>query len=209
MKKEYYGVYQGIVTNTKDPEKRGRIKILCPTVLGATAESAWCDPCVPVAYDNGGDFCIPQIDEAVWVMFIGGDCNKPVYFGGWWRKEKSPFGTNYDEGADSTRIISYADCTITMIDGKITINVGEKDTCLVIEDGKVSITGDVEIKGSLKVVDNTTEVSIEENKIKMNVGDGVGEVTITDDKVKVIGNMEVTRTLSSNTEQNYEEKTNG
>lgn len=158
-KKEYFGVYQGIVTNTKDPEKRGRIKILCPTVLDDKVESAWCDPCVPIAYDNGGDFCIPQIDEAVWVMFIGGDSNKPVYLGGWWRKNKTPFGNDYDKGRDTTRIISYADCTITMIDGKITINVGEKDTNLTIEDGKITITGDVEIKGNLKankIVSNTT-----------------------------------------------------
>lgn len=149
-KKEYFGIYQGIVTNTKDPEKRGRIKILCPEVLGDIVESAWCDPCVPIAYDNGGDFCIPQIDEAVWVMFIGGDCNKPVYLGGWWRKSMTPFGEAYDLGADTTRIISYADCTITMIDGKISINVGAKDTNLVIEDGKVFITGEVEIKGDVK-----------------------------------------------------------
>lgn len=227
MEKKYYGVYQGIVTNTKDPEKRGRIKVLCPAILNAKVESAWCDPCVPIAYDNGGDFCIPQIDEAVWLMFIEGDSNKPVYLGGWWRKEKTPFGMNYDDGADSTRIISYADCTITMIDGKITINVGEKDTSLIIEDGKVQIKGDVEITGALKatgnvdlkgdvnitgalnVTDDTTKVSITESKIVMNVGDGVGEVTIIDDKVKVIGNMEVTRTLTSNTEQEYTQKTNG
>lgn len=207
--KKYYGIYQGIVTNTKDPEKRGRIKILCPEVLNAKVESAWCDPCVPIAYDNGGDFCLPQIDEAVWVMFIGGDSNKPVYMGGWWRKDKSPFGTEYDQGRDTTRIISYADCTITMIDGKITINVGDKDTNLMIEDGKITITGDVEIKGSLNVLDNTTKLSVNENNIKMNVGDGVGEVTITDDNVKVVGNMSVTRSFSYNTEQDLSNKTNG
>ena len=42
----YYGIYQGIVTNIQDPEKRGRIKVRCPDVLGGKAESAWCDPVV-------------------------------------------------------------------------------------------------------------------------------------------------------------------
>ena len=158
-KKMYYGIYQGIVTDTKDPEKRGRIKILCPDVLDSKVESAWCDPCVPIAYDNGGDFCLPQIDEAVWVMFIGGDSNKPVYMGGWWRKDKTPFGTGYDKGADTTRIISYADCTITMIDGKITINVGETNTNITIEDGAVSIVGNVEVKGTIKANSVTTDKS--------------------------------------------------
>ena len=154
-KQYYYGIYQGIVTDTKDPEKRGRIKILCPEVLDDVAESAWCDPCVPIAYDNGGDFCIPQIDEAVWVMFIGGDSNKPVYIGGWWQKNKSPFGEKYT-GADKTRIISYADCTITLVEGKISINIAEGDADIVIQDKKITINGDVTINGAVKVKETVT-----------------------------------------------------
>lgn len=147
---KYYGIYQGIVTNTKDPEKRGRIKILCPEVLDDKVESAWCDPCVPVAYDNGGDFCIPQVDEAVWVMFIGGDSNLPVYLGGWWQKDKSPFGKTYS-GADKTRIISYADCTITLVDGKISINVDKGSADFVIENGKITINGNLTVNGKVTV----------------------------------------------------------
>ena len=121
--KRYYGMYQGVVTNIKDPEERGRIKVICPEVLGATVESAWCDPVVPVAYDNGGDFCIPTKSETVWIQFIAGDINRPVYLGGWWSKSKTPLGKNY-VNTDKIRIINYADCTITMQDGKIEINVG-------------------------------------------------------------------------------------
>ena len=81
---KYYGLYQGIVTSISDPEKRGRIKVKCPDVLGGNTESAWCDPLVPVAYDGGGDFCMPAINETVWLQFIAGDANKPVWLGGWW-----------------------------------------------------------------------------------------------------------------------------
>lgn len=120
--KTYYGLYQGIVTKIDDPEKRGRIKVKIPTVLGGDTESAWCDPLVTVAYDYGGDFCIPQIKEAVWVMFIAGDANKPVYLGGWWQKEQTPLGTTYDR-LDDTRIISYKDFKITIHEGTATISV--------------------------------------------------------------------------------------
>ena len=95
--KKYYGVYQAIVTNIKDPEKRGRIKVKCPSVLGGSVESAWCDPIVTVAYDNGGDFCIPTKNEAVWVQFIEGDANRPVYLGGWWQQNMTPLGSNYSK----------------------------------------------------------------------------------------------------------------
>lgn len=144
----YYGIYQGIVTNLKDPEKRGRIKVKCPDVLGSDEESAWCDPMVPVAYDNGGDFCIPAKDEAVWLMFIAGDSNRPVWLGGWWQSNMTPLGSNYSN-VDKTRIISYSDCTITLKEGTISINVGEGDFDLKITDGKVSVKGDLEVSGNI------------------------------------------------------------
>lgn len=146
--KKYYGLYQGIVTNIDDPEKRGRIKVKCPDVLGGEAESAWCDPLVPVAYDHGGDFCIPAKDEAVWLQFIAGDANRPVYMGGWWQKNMTPLGDNYTN-VDKLRIIQYADCTITMQNGIININVGAGVSDLKIENGKVTIDGNLVVTGSV------------------------------------------------------------
>lgn len=166
----YYGIYQGIVTNLKDPEKRGRIKVKCPDVLGDDEESAWCDPMVPVAYDNGGDFCIPAKDEAVWLMFIAGDSNRPVWLGGWWQKNMSPLGSNYSS-VDKTRIISYSDCTITLKEGTISINVGEGDFDLKIADGKVSVKGDLEVSGkitskSLKVTTTAEAATVTADTVK-------------------------------------------
>lgn len=143
---KYYGLYQGVVTNIQDPEKRGRIKVKCPDVLGGTTESAWCDPMIPVAYDNGGDFCIPAKDETVWLQFIAGDANRPVWLGGWWQKNMSPLGNNYSK-VDQVRIISYADCTITMQDGTININVGDGVCDLKIEHNKVTVDGNLVVKG--------------------------------------------------------------
>ena len=145
---KYYGLYQGVVTNTKDPEKRGRIKVKCPDVLGGETESAWCDPLVTVAYDKGGDFCIPEKDEFVWLQFIAGDANRPVWLGGWWQKNMTPLGTSYDK-VDKVRIISYADCTITMQNGKININIGAGTGDLVIEESKVTVRGNLVVTGSV------------------------------------------------------------
>lgn len=112
MLNHYYGIYQAVVTNINDPEKRGRIRVQCPTVLGASVESSWCDPCVPVAYDNGGDFCLPKLKETVWLLFIEGNVNKPVYLGGWWSINKTPLGENYGSSPD-LRIISYEGASIS------------------------------------------------------------------------------------------------
>lgn len=145
---KYYGIYQGVVTKIDDPEKRARIKVTCPDVLGGTTESAWCDPCVPVAYDTGGDFCIPSKEETVWLMFIGGDANKPVWLGGWWQKSMTPLAENYTS-IDAVRIISYGDTTITMKAGVININVGAGVCDLKIEHNKVTVLGDLQVDGSI------------------------------------------------------------
>lgn len=146
--KKYYGIYQGIVTRVNDPEKRGRIRVMCPTVLGNKTESAWCDPVIPVAFDNGGDFCIPLKGEAVWIQFIEGSANSPVYLGGWWRKNMTPLGDNYSD-FDKVRTINYADCTIILQNDKITINVGEGNGDLIIENNKITIDGDLEVSGRI------------------------------------------------------------
>lgn len=146
--KKYYGIYQGVVTNINDPEKRGRIRVICPDVLGGETESAWCEPVVTVAYDNGGDFCLPTKDETVWIQFIAGDSNRPVYLGGWWQKEKTPLGANYSN-IDKVRIIKYADCTITMQNGIININTGGGAYDLQIQNGQVTVAGNLTVTGTI------------------------------------------------------------
>ena len=135
---KYYGIYQGVVSNIKDTEKRGRIKVQCPDVLGEV-ESAWCDPVIPVAYDGGGDFCMPAVEETVWIMFIAGDANRPVWFGNWWQKEMTPIGTNYIK-LDDTRIISYKDFSIVVHEHDVTIsNCNDTSVCNTIKMNKNGI----------------------------------------------------------------------
>lgn len=131
----YYGIYQGVVTSVKDKEKRGRLKMKCPDVLDADTESAWCDPVIPVAYDGGGDFCMPAIGETVWVMFIGGDPNLPVWIGNWWSVKDTPLGDDYRK-LDDTRIISYKDFKITIHKNEATItNCGGANTITMDKNG--------------------------------------------------------------------------
>lgn len=147
---KYYGLYQGVVTNIKDPEKRGRIKVKCPEVLGADTESAWCDPLVPVAYDNGGDFCLPAKNEMVWLQFIAGDANKPVYLGGWWGEKKTPLGNTYSK-LDNTRIISYKDFSIVIHKNEVTISNNNGSNKIKMSKSGILIESDkdITVKGNV------------------------------------------------------------
>ena len=81
--KKYYGKYKGTVTINVDPELRGRIICMVPTVLGPVP-SGWCEPCTPLAGPTGppmGVYMVPPIGTGVWVEFEGGDADKPIWSG--------------------------------------------------------------------------------------------------------------------------------
>ena len=137
---QYYGKYRAKVVDVKDPEKRGRIRVMCPKILGG-AKSAWCEPCIPVAYDLGGDFAIPKINEFVWVEFESGNPNKPIYTGGLWSKNKSP-STNY---ATDSRLITWGKCKVLMTETSLTLSVG--NCILSISEDGVSINSTTLVKG--------------------------------------------------------------
>lgn len=112
----YYGKYRAQVVDVQDPHKRGRIRVMCPKVLG-DAKSSWCEPCIPVAYDKGGDFAIPKLGEFVWVEFEEGNPNKPIYTGGLWSVYNSPSPT-YEVG---TRLITWGNCKIEISEDSVNI----------------------------------------------------------------------------------------
>lgn len=177
MSTTYAGFYKGIVSNTNDPEKRGRIKCLIPDVLGDKIESAWCEPCVPVAYDTGGDFCLPQPKETIWIAFEKGDPNFPVYLGNWWQKETTPLGKSYGSSKNKVRIINYADCTITMKNGEIVINVGAGVCDLKIVHDKVTVDGSLEVKG------NVSCYNLNAGNVNAYVGKNGGGIVHADTRV--------------------------
>lgn len=128
----YYGKYRAKVVDVQDPQRRGRIRVLCPKVLGE-AKSAWCEPCIPVAYDFGGDFAIPKLGEFVWVEFEEGNSNKPIYTGGLWSTNKSP-DSSYNVG---TRLITWGNCKIEMTSDTAKISVG--GSVITVTEGSIQL----------------------------------------------------------------------
>ena len=80
----WYGVYAGKVMDNVDPDKRGRVSVLIPGL---------CEPATYWALPAGGSgssgasgvggYDIPPKGASVYVMFLCGDINEPIYFGGW------------------------------------------------------------------------------------------------------------------------------
>lgn len=82
---QQWGPYEGVVTDNRDPDKLGRVKIRVPGLLDEP-DSDWCfqmgAPGGGVA--QRGHFDVPAVDSEVYVWFLGGDVDKPRWVTGHW-----------------------------------------------------------------------------------------------------------------------------
>ncbi len=82
----HYGMYVGYVTDRKDPEGLGRVRVCVPGVL--EPHSAWAFPLGTVGggSDRRGFFSVPEKNAEVGVLFHQGDVDHPYYLCGHWGK---------------------------------------------------------------------------------------------------------------------------
>ena len=89
-----YGLYRAVVRNQIDPTLKGRLEVEIPEVLDVGVLS-WAQPCLSVADAraiNEGNFALPPVGAPVWVMFEGGDPERPIWIGcGWPPRDLRPF----------------------------------------------------------------------------------------------------------------------
>jgi uncharacterized protein involved in type VI secretion and phage assembly len=98
-----YGVVVGIVTNNKDPDNLGRVKIRFPW-LSDNDESHWARVATLMAGNDRGSFFLPEVDDEVLVAFDHGDVRFPYVIGALWNGvDKSPY--NNANGKNNLRAI--------------------------------------------------------------------------------------------------------
>lgn len=199
-----YGLYGAKVTNVKDPEKRGRVKVLCPDVFD-DSPSNWCEPCVPFAQDFGGDFVLPELDDFVWITFAGGDIDSPIYLGGWWAENSTPLGDDYSQ-KNKVRLITFGGMSITF-DKKTKLltfmNEGSENTCMVdISAKKVTISGNAEVTGNAIVRGNATvegNATVKGDAIIKGTATITGKATIKSTS-RIEGNLNITGKVNEGVE---------
>ena len=86
---EYFGKYRGKVVNNVDPEQRGRIQVMVPSVFGDVTLN-WAMPSVPYAGMQAGLFAIPPPQANVWIEFEGGNPEYPIWGGCFWGLGETP-----------------------------------------------------------------------------------------------------------------------
>ena len=124
-----HSVVVGIVTNNRDPDGLGRVKVRFPTLPG-NEESHWARLVSLMAGAGRGFEFIPEVNDEVLVAFEHGDNHRPFILGALWNgKDKPPEGSDKlvsSTGKVEKRIIrSRSGHTITFDDtdggGKVSI----------------------------------------------------------------------------------------
>lgn len=88
------GLAIGIVTNNKDPDGLGRVKVKFPW-LSEEDESNWARVTVLGGGAGRGFMSLPEVNDEVLVGFQQGDINTPFVIGGLWNgKDKPPLKTD-------------------------------------------------------------------------------------------------------------------
>lgn len=179
------GVSVGIVTDNKDPEGLGRVKLTFPW-RDTDDESYWARIATLMAGPDRGTFFLPEVSDEVLVAFEDGDIRHPYVIGALWNGEDTPPTSNSDGKNDIKGIKSRGGHEIVFDDadsaGTIEIKTSGGHRVVLddsgggkidIEDGKNTIkldsgSGTISISGS-------TKISVEAPTLEMK---GNGNVNI-------------------------------
>jgi uncharacterized protein involved in type VI secretion and phage assembly len=101
-----YGTVIGLVTNIKDPDNKGKVKVKFPW-LSDTIESEWARVVSPMAGASRGIMFLPEVNDEVLVAFEQGDLTRPYILGALWNgKDAPPLGAEVQSnGQIEQRII--------------------------------------------------------------------------------------------------------
>lgn len=156
----------GLVTDNKDPDKLGRVKVKLPTL--STDDTTWWAPIVTLGGGaQRGWFSLPEVDDEVLVMFEHGDMTRPVIIGQLWGGKDKPPLDNKDGKNGRRALHSRGGSKITFddADGKVVIEDGGGVGVLTIDARSNKITleakqGDVAIhcKDDLAIVASAVEM---------------------------------------------------
>lgn len=169
------GTYAGVIESTKDPEKRGRMKVRVPVVYGPaegsipTADLPWA---LPIGLPAGGSSAsggidwLPEIGDQVWVRFLDGEPEKPLWE---WalqttkQAKKFPFRNYEDDTPNRHALLTRYGQSIEWSEAGITAVTSKGYSIQLIDAGKTILDGSIELKTGkayfIRMMDDTDQLA--------------------------------------------------
>ncbi len=185
----FYGAYPALVRDIKDPDGQGRVKVSLPWSpdgLGASYE-AWARVATLMAGNDRGTWFIPDVNDEVLVVFLGGDARHPCVIGGLWNgQDKTPqsmdgAGNNYvkkirsrngvqvtlddTDGQEKLVLETPGGQKVTLKDGPGSISLEDSNgNSIKLESAGITVTA------SAKVTVNASTAEISSGMLTVNAG---------------------------------------
>jgi phage baseplate assembly protein V len=165
----FTGVAMAIVTNNKDPDGLGRVKVKLPW-LDDQVESDWARVVTAMAGAGRGLYWLPEVDDEVLVAFEHGRPDSLYVLGGLWNGKDKPPEDNKD-GKNNVRALKTRSghvIRLTDTDGDEKIEIidktGKNSIVISAKDKTVTIGADADItvkstNGKLKLSGNGVEIT--------------------------------------------------
>ncbi|MBZ5569162.1 MAG: phage baseplate assembly protein V [Acidobacteriia bacterium] len=185
----FYGAYPGLVRDIKDPDGQGRVKVSLPwspDSAGAAYET-WARLSTMMGGSNRGTWFVPDVNDEVLVVFLGGDPRNPCVIGGLWNGQDKPPQSMDGAGRNFIKKIrsrNGVQVTLDDTDGQekmvLETPAGQKIT---LQDGPGSVTiedsngnsvkletAGITVTASAKVTVNASTAEISAGMLTVNAG---------------------------------------
>jgi uncharacterized protein involved in type VI secretion and phage assembly len=185
----WFGVFVGLVTDIKDPDGLGRVKITLPwspDAAGARFE-VWARIATLMGGNNRGSWFIPDTNDEVLVAFEAGDPRRPYVLGGLWNGSDAPPDSMDGSGQNNRKVLrSRNGVKITLDDQngqekliletpggqKLTLQDGPNSLEIVDANGnsiKLESSG-ITVQSSAKVTIQASTVEVSAGSVTVNAG---------------------------------------
>jgi uncharacterized protein involved in type VI secretion and phage assembly len=185
----WYGVCSALVTDIKDPDNQGRVKVTLPWSPDASGGryEAWARLATLFGGNNRGSWFVPDVDDEVLVSFEHGDPRRPYVLGGLWNGQDAPPQTMDGSGNNDKKVLCSRNgvkVTLDDQDGQETLMLetpgGQK---LTLKDGPGTVTledsngnsikleaAGVTVTAAAKVTVNASQVAISAGMVTVDAG---------------------------------------
>jgi uncharacterized protein involved in type VI secretion and phage assembly len=170
------------VLSLDDPESRNRVQVALLSLAADAAQAAplWARVVAPMAGDDRGLFCLPDVGDEVLVLFAQGDLRAPLIIGGLWNGSAAA-PADIERGGDNRtkRLRTKNGITITLDDqsGTETLTLetpgGQK---LTLSDGPGKVTLEdsngnrIELASDGITITASASVTVNASSVKVSAG---------------------------------------
>ena len=101
------GVFIARVTNVKDPQGLGRVRVSLPAGIGSSRfnRQAWARVATLMAGNNRGTWFIPEVGDEVLIAFEAGQPTHPIVLGALWGEQDTTPATIDSRGQNNQKLI--------------------------------------------------------------------------------------------------------